>query len=145
MPNARVVVRGHHAAIASIWFGCFDHLFGYSCNTTSDRNGCGDGAGKSIDFIFVHKQSYQRNQIELIVTSKIFGQKGPVFPNPLKTPADIRNLTFTGVAERLSYVGEAINKTRHTINGNVPLLGFSGAPVCNSILRQMSNHIWSHS
>lgn len=38
-------------------------------------------------------------------------------------------LTSNGAIDRLKYVGEAITLTRQTIDGKVPLIGFSGAPV----------------
>lgn len=54
--------------------------------------------------------------------------KGPVFPEPLQTPADMARLQRSGAVERLAYVGEAITLMRHRLNGFVPLIGFSGAP-----------------
>lgn len=55
--------------------------------------------------------------------------QGPVFADPLNTPADIVRLSVNGAIDRLKYVGEAITLTRRTIDGKVPLIGFSGAPV----------------
>lgn len=46
----------------------------------------------------------------------------------MNTPADIVRLTANGAVDRLKYVGEAITLTRRTIDGAVPLIGFSGAP-----------------
>lgn len=54
--------------------------------------------------------------------------QGPVFADPLSTPADIVRLSVNGAVDRLKYVGEAITLTRRTIDGKVPLIGFSGAP-----------------
>lgn len=54
---------------------------------------------------------------------------GPFFPEPLSTPEDLKKLTIDGAVDRLKYVGEAITLTRHTIDGKVPLFGFTGAPV----------------
>ncbi|CAG8563173.1 8829_t:CDS:2 [Paraglomus occultum] len=55
--------------------------------------------------------------------------KGPHFPSPLVTPADMARLkSFVDVEKELSYVFEAITMTRKALNGRVPLLGFSGAP-----------------
>lgn len=53
---------------------------------------------------------------------------GPVFPEPLVTPADLGRLTPDGAIDRLRYVGEAITLMRHRLNGLVPLIGFTGAP-----------------
>lgn len=55
--------------------------------------------------------------------------QGPVFPNPMQDPSEIDQLTVDGAVSRLLYVGEAITLTRHKIEGKVPLIGFSGAPV----------------
>ncbi|RNA01074.1 uroporphyrinogen decarboxylase [Brachionus plicatilis] len=55
--------------------------------------------------------------------------KGPSFPAPLIVPADISKLNKDcDVTKELSYVFEAITLTRHTLQGKVPLIGFSGAP-----------------
>lgn len=54
---------------------------------------------------------------------------GPFFPEPLNTPDDLKKLTPEGAVDRLKYVGDAITLTRHTIDGKVPLYGFTGAPV----------------
>ncbi|TFK86823.1 uroporphyrinogen decarboxylase [Polyporus arcularius HHB13444] len=54
---------------------------------------------------------------------------GPHFPDPLVTPADIEKLTKNvDVDKELGYVYEAITQTRHALNGEVPLIGFCGAP-----------------
>lgn len=56
--------------------------------------------------------------------------KGPSFPEPLLVPADIDKLNKqVDVKKELGYVFDAITLTRHTLNGRVPLIGFSGAPV----------------
>jgi uroporphyrinogen decarboxylase len=55
--------------------------------------------------------------------------RGPVFPEPLKTPADIAKLELKpDVEAELGYVYDAINLTRDRIDGHCPLIGFSGAP-----------------
>lgn len=54
---------------------------------------------------------------------------GPVFPTPLKSPDDIKSLNSPSQAlPELKYVFEAITTTRRELNGQVPLLGFTGAP-----------------
>lgn len=55
--------------------------------------------------------------------------QGPVFPSPLQDPSEIDNLKEEGAVDRLLYVGKAITLTRHRIEGKVPLIGFTGAPV----------------
>lgn len=54
---------------------------------------------------------------------------GPHFPDPLKTPEDIAKLSPTvDVQKELGYVFEALTRTRKELGGEVPLIGFSGAP-----------------
>lgn len=55
---------------------------------------------------------------------------GPHFPEPLKTPEDaITKLhKVVDVKKELRYVFEAITLTRKELKGEVPLIGFSGAP-----------------
>lgn len=54
---------------------------------------------------------------------------GPVLPEPLSTPVDLKRLkTPVDVYKELNYVFEAITLTRHKLEGKVPLIGFSGAP-----------------
>lgn len=59
-------------------------------------------------------------------------KKGPHFPNPLKAPNDgqyeqVLNRDVD-VASELGYVYEAITLTRKKLAGQVPLIGFCGAP-----------------
>ncbi|KAJ2890864.1 Uroporphyrinogen decarboxylase in heme biosynthesis [Coemansia aciculifera] len=58
--------------------------------------------------------------------------KGPHFPEPLRTPDDLARLVdlkpgFSVDAE-LDYLYKALTNTRHALDGQVPLLGFVGAP-----------------
>ncbi|KAG6870588.1 hypothetical protein C0992_012935, partial [Termitomyces sp. T32_za158] len=54
---------------------------------------------------------------------------GPHFPDPLVTPADISKLSdVVDVQKELKYVFDAITQTRRELNGEVPLIGFCGAP-----------------
>lgn len=53
----------------------------------------------------------------------------PYFPDPLNTPEDIEKLSKSvDVDKELGYVYEAITTTRHALKGEVPLIGFCGAP-----------------
>ncbi|TFK01716.1 serine/threonine-protein kinase Nek8 [Platysternon megacephalum] len=55
--------------------------------------------------------------------------KGPTFPEPLKEVEDLLKLRQkVDVSEELGYVFQAITLTRHSLEGKVPLIGFSGAP-----------------
>lgn len=47
----------------------------------------------------------------------------------MQDPSEIDQLQVDGAISRLSYVGDAITLTRHRIEGKVPLIGFTGAPV----------------
>ena len=54
---------------------------------------------------------------------------GPYFPNPLVTPEDASNLrSVVDVEKELGYVFQAITMTRKKLKGEVPLIGFCGAP-----------------
>lgn len=54
---------------------------------------------------------------------------GPYFPSPLVTPEDIYKLRSTvDVEKELDYVFQAITMTRTGLKGEVPLIGFCGAP-----------------
>jgi uroporphyrinogen decarboxylase len=54
---------------------------------------------------------------------------GPQFPEPLNTPEDIKKLrAVVDVDEELGYVFKALTQTRIALNGEVPLIGFCGAP-----------------
>jgi uroporphyrinogen decarboxylase len=63
------------------------------------------------------------------LTVEMIPGKGPSFPEPLKTPEDIRRLSENvDVAKELGYVCDAITLTRKNLKGEVPLIGFCGAP-----------------
>jgi uroporphyrinogen decarboxylase len=54
---------------------------------------------------------------------------GPHFPQPLVTPDDLDKLSKNvDVHKELKYVFDAITTTRHGLKGQVPLIGFCGAP-----------------
>jgi len=55
---------------------------------------------------------------------------GPHFPDPLVTPEDVETKLHkvVDVKEKLGYVFQAITTTRKALKGEVPLIGFSGAP-----------------
>lgn len=54
--------------------------------------------------------------------------EGPVFHNPVTSPADVDRLLDIDPAEELSFTIEAVRCTRQALDGRVPLIGFSGAP-----------------
>lgn len=53
---------------------------------------------------------------------------GPVLRNPLRAPADVDRLSEAEPRESLSFVFEAVRKTREQMNPALPLIGFCGAP-----------------
>jgi len=54
---------------------------------------------------------------------------GPTFPDPLQTPSDVQRLQpSVDVNKELGYVFDAITRTRMELAGEVPLIGFCGAP-----------------
>jgi uroporphyrinogen decarboxylase len=60
---------------------------------------------------------------------EVFMDPSPRFPAPLDTPADLERLHKTvDVHKELGYVFKAITRTRHALEGRVPLIGFTGAP-----------------
>ncbi|RLN97475.1 hypothetical protein BBJ28_00003738 [Nothophytophthora sp. Chile5] len=55
---------------------------------------------------------------------------GPVLPSPIRDPSDIEKLDLNpDIEETLGYVLDALNLARQKINGEVPLIGFVGAPL----------------
>lgn len=69
--------------------------------------------------------------------------QGPVFTEPLVTPPDAAKLNAIGAVDRLKYVGDAITMMRHKLEGKVPLIGFSGAPVkCFNVTFQQIEDIF---
>jgi len=55
---------------------------------------------------------------------------GPYFPDPLNAPEDVDTKLHkvVDVEKELGYVFEALTLTRKELKGEVPLIGFSGAP-----------------
>ena len=54
--------------------------------------------------------------------------KGPLLPNVIKTEKDIISLFTDRVEQKLDYVMKALSLTKQELNGEVPLIGFAGAP-----------------
>jgi len=55
-------------------------------------------------------------------------KSGPVFPEVIKTMADVEKLRISDPEVDLKYVLDAIKIVKHELNGRVPLIGFAGAP-----------------
>jgi uroporphyrinogen decarboxylase len=54
--------------------------------------------------------------------------KGPILPNPINNKSSIKKLGRIDPEKDLKYVLDAIRITKRTLNGQVPLIGFSGSP-----------------
>ncbi|HWP82354.1 MAG TPA: uroporphyrinogen decarboxylase [Bacteroidota bacterium] len=63
--------------------------------------------------------------MELVVEEN---KGGPRFPNPLRSKADIDKLQAPDPTSKLRFVLDAVRLTRQSLNGRVPLIGFSGSP-----------------
>ena len=63
------------------------------------------------------------------VEVQLIEQKGPILPRTIRTLKDIDGLiTGPEAVNALSYVYEAIKLIKKELNGQVPLIGFAGAP-----------------
>lgn len=54
--------------------------------------------------------------------------EGPVIRNPVRSAADVDRLRVIDPDEAVPYVLEAVRLVRRELDGEVPLIGFSGAP-----------------
>lgn len=54
--------------------------------------------------------------------------QGPEIKNPFRAETDLKRLRSVDVEDSMSYVFEAIRKTRHALESHIPLIGFAGAP-----------------
>ncbi len=54
--------------------------------------------------------------------------EGPAFKSPVKTAADVAKLPIPDISDKLKYVTDAVSLIRKELNGEVPLIGFSGSP-----------------
>ncbi|MFB2538706.1 MULTISPECIES: uroporphyrinogen decarboxylase [unclassified Acinetobacter] len=54
--------------------------------------------------------------------------EGPKFQKTVRTEQDIANLPKVDVKSDLGYVMNAVSTIRHALNGQVPLIGFTGSP-----------------
>jgi uroporphyrinogen decarboxylase len=54
--------------------------------------------------------------------------EGPKFTRPVQTAADVKKIGIPDPEDELRYVMDAVRQIRHDLNGDVPLIGFSGSP-----------------
>jgi uroporphyrinogen decarboxylase len=66
------------------------------------------------------------------MTVEMVDKRGPVFPDPLRSPEEAQYKEIMArevdVSKELDYVYQAITMTRTKLDGEVPLIGFCGAP-----------------
>ncbi|GAB4125010.1 MAG: uroporphyrinogen decarboxylase [Raineya sp.] len=62
------------------------------------------------------------------LTYEMIEKRGPFFPKTIETISDLESLQVAQPEESLRYVTEAIKLTKQGLAGNVPLIGFAGAP-----------------
>lgn len=55
-------------------------------------------------------------------------QGGPILQSPLRQEWEVRNLFVPDPEEHLGYVLKAVEQIQGALNGEVPLIGFSGSP-----------------
>jgi uroporphyrinogen decarboxylase len=71
---------------------------------------------------------------DILVVSEAMGlpleleDKGPHFPQPLRSHADVDRLRVPDPEEALGFVMETIRRTKQRLAGTVPLIGFCGGP-----------------
>lgn len=53
---------------------------------------------------------------------------GPVFHNPISTPADVAALRVAPASEATPYIADTVKNTLSELPGDVALIGFAGAP-----------------
>lgn len=69
--------------------------------------------------------------------------EGPIFHNPIRTPSDIDRLKQIDPTSELNFTLDTVRLVRHSLNGSLPLIGFSGAPftlACYAIEGGSSRH-----
>jgi len=54
--------------------------------------------------------------------------KGPEIASPIRSMADVRKLRIPDPADEVPFVAAILKRLRNDLNGEVPLVGFSGAP-----------------
>jgi len=71
---------------------------------------------------------------DILVVSEAMGMtleledKGPHFPEPLRSHADVDRLRVPDPGEALGFVLETVRRTKKELAGTVPLIGFCGGP-----------------
>ncbi|KAI4454671.1 methyltetrahydrofolate:homocysteine methyltransferase related [Holotrichia oblita] len=66
---------------------------------------------------------------DILVVPQALGLEVEMKESVIRYNREFKKFKFEGAANRLNYVGKAITLTRKKLNGKVPLIGFSGAPI----------------
>lgn len=54
---------------------------------------------------------------------------GPVLTEPIRTASDVGRLSLFDPTEKLGFIGKTLRAVKDTLAGDLPLLGFAGAPL----------------
>jgi uroporphyrinogen decarboxylase len=67
--------------------------------------------------------------VEAMGMSVVFTEnRGPVFPEPLRTEAQVKALSIPLPEEKTPFVIDAVRQIRRELKDRIPLIGFAGAP-----------------
>jgi uroporphyrinogen decarboxylase len=66
--------------------------------------------------------------VEAMGVSVALTDKGPEIANPVRTSSDVANLHIPDPAQEVPFVGAILKRLRSELAGQVPVIGFSGAP-----------------
>jgi uroporphyrinogen decarboxylase len=66
--------------------------------------------------------------VEAMGVSVSLTDKGPEIANPIRTMADVEKLHIPDPADEVPFVAAILRRLRKDLNGEVPLIGFSGCP-----------------
>ncbi len=66
--------------------------------------------------------------LEAMGMELVFDERGPVFPDPLRTARDVDGLRPVDPAADLDYVGETLRRVKAGLPDDATLIGFCGAP-----------------
>lgn len=127
LPDARAGLRDHAAAGPAIPRTRRRHNL-----LRHPRGDAGHGNG-GPDEAWSGEREHSRSMMNGRKRVSSWTKQGPHFPSPLVEPGpaleEVISTTSEEATRHLDYVFKAITLTRHRLEGKVPLLGFTGAPV----------------
>ncbi len=135
-------VRGEHTPRPPIW------LMRQAGRTDPEYNRLKDEAGLPLERLFSHAELAARISLlpkRIGVDAIIYFQDiltplgpmgapfvfrpGPVTDNPIRSAADVARLESYDMAEGLPFIAETFRLVRGELDGELPVLGFAGAPL----------------